>query len=184
MDGNNIIADNGKIGSNFKIGHFCIIEEGCEIGDDVSLGNYVLIKSGTKLGNGCKVGDYCKFGSNVIVGSGLYTSCYVEIRDNCVVGNNASFGSRCTISANFVIEDDVVVKYGFVATDTPDLTRNDEKVQATLGKGSRYGANVTIMPNVSIGKNAEIGACSQVRHDVGDNEVWFGSPAKFYRKAD
>ena len=183
MNDSNIIAENVKIGSNFKIGHFCIIEDGCEIGDNVTLGNYVLIKKGTRLGDGCKVGDYCKFGVNVSVGKDLYTSCYVEIRDNCKVGNNASFGSRCTISANFIIEDGVVVKYGFVATDTPDLTKNDEKVQAVLGAGSRYGANVTIMPNVSIGKNAEIGACSQVRHNVPDNEIWFGSPAKFFRKA-
>lgn len=182
MNDTNIIADNVKIGKNFKAGHFCIIEDGCEIGENVTLGNYVLIKRGTKLGSGCNVGDYCKFGQNVIVGDRLSATCYVEIRDNCKVGNDTSFGSRCTISANFVIEDGVIVKYGFVATDTPNLTKNDEKVQAVLGKGSRYGANVTIMPNVSVGKNAEIGACSQVRHNVGDDEIWFGSPAKFFRK--
>jgi hypothetical protein len=26
-----------------------------------------------------------------------------------------------------------------------------------------------------------IGACSQVRDVVGENEVWFGNPAKFYK---
>jgi acetyltransferase-like isoleucine patch superfamily enzyme len=44
------------------------------------------------------------------------------------------------------------------------------------------GANVTLMPGVSIGNNAVIGACSQVRSDVPDNEVWYGSPATFYKK--
>ena len=38
------------------------------------------------------------------------------------------------------------------------------------------------MPGVNIGKNSIIGANSQVRKDVPDNEVWFGIPAKFYKK--
>jgi acetyltransferase-like isoleucine patch superfamily enzyme len=40
------------------------------------------------------------------------------------------------------------------------------------------GANVTLMPAKSIGSNCIIGACSQVRNDIPDNEVWYGSPAK------
>lgn len=51
-----------------------------------------------------------------------------------------------------------------------------------LKKGSMFGANVSIMPGVNIGENAEIGACSQVRHDVPDNEIWYGSPAHFLKK--
>jgi acetyltransferase-like isoleucine patch superfamily enzyme len=33
----------------------------------------------------------------------------------------------------------------------------------------------------NIGENAEIGACSQVRHDAPDNEVWHGNPAHFLK---
>ena len=40
------------------------------------------------------------------------------------------------------------------------------------------------MPSVTIGENAEIGACSQVRKDVPDNQVWFGTPAKYYRESE
>ena len=40
------------------------------------------------------------------------------------------------------------------------------------------------MPGITIGKNSEIGACSQVRHDVPDNEIWYGSPAKFFKKVN
>lgn len=74
------------------------------------------------------------------------------------------------------------VKYSFVVTDTPELARGQEKRVGTLKEGSMFGANVTIMPGVNIGAHAEIGACSQVRHDVPDNEVWFGNPAKFFKK--
>jgi acetyltransferase-like isoleucine patch superfamily enzyme len=40
------------------------------------------------------------------------------------------------------------------------------------------------MPGLVIGRYAEIGACSQVRHNVPDNEIWYGNPAKFYKKRD
>ncbi|MFZ6014537.1 MAG: acyltransferase, partial [Bacteroidota bacterium] len=56
------------------------------------------------------------------------------------------------------------------------------KKTGMLKRGSRFGANVTIMPSVTIGVNSEIGACSQVRHDVPDNEIWYGNPAKLFKK--
>jgi acetyltransferase-like isoleucine patch superfamily enzyme len=35
---------------------------------------------------------------------------------------------------------------------------------------------------VTIGENAMIGAGSLVTKDIPDNELWYGSPAKFIRK--
>jgi len=90
-------------------------------------------------------------------------------------------GSRCTLSSGTIVEDDVIIKYGFVAADTPVLAENEKKATCTLKRGSRYGANVTVMPAVTVGSNSEIGACSQVRIDVPDGEVWFGSPARYFR---
>ena len=62
------------------------------------------------------------------------------------------------------------------------LEENDVKQVKGVGHGSMIGANVTLMPNTSIGNNCVIGACSQVRDDVPDNEIWFGNPAKPYKK--
>src|SRR5690606_33970347 len=128
-----------------------------------------------------RIGTYTKIGKDVVIGEGCSFTSYCEIRDNCHLGNHVSMGSRGTLSANTIVEDDVIMKYAFVVTDTPDLTKNNEKVVGRLKKGARFGAGVVIMPAVTIGENAEIGACSQVRKDVPDNEVWFGMPAKYYR---
>jgi acetyltransferase-like isoleucine patch superfamily enzyme len=91
-------------------------------------------------------------------------------------------GSRGTLSAGANVEDNVIMKYSFVVTDTPHLAKGKEKKVGILRKGSMFGANVTIMPGVDIGAHAEIGACSQVRHNVGDNEIWYGNPAKFFKR--
>ena len=91
-------------------------------------------------------------------------------------------GSRCTISANAIIGSNVTVKYSFVLTDTPDLKQGDVKNVGAIGDGTLIGANVCLMPGFSIGKNCIIGACSQVRSQVLDNEIWYGNPAKFFKK--
>jgi UDP-2-acetamido-3-amino-2,3-dideoxy-glucuronate N-acetyltransferase len=160
----NIISDKATIGKNFKVGSFCIIEDDAVIGDNVTLGNYCVVKKGASIGDNCKFTAYC------------------EIRENVKIGNNTTFGSRCTISANASIGNNVTIKYGFVLTDTPVLERGDEKSVGNIGDNVLIGANVCLMPGFSIGSNSVIGACSQVRSEVGDSEVWYGNPAKLYKK--
>jgi UDP-3-O-[3-hydroxymyristoyl] glucosamine N-acyltransferase len=178
------ISEHCKIGKNVSIGHFCVIEDGVVIGDNTVIENYAMVLANSKIGANTKLGTYTKVGENVVIGSHCSFTSYCEIRDECNLGNNVSMGSRCTLSAHTIVEDDVIMKYGFVVTDTPNLNMNNEKVTGVLKKNSKFGANVVIMPAVTIGENVEIGACSQVRHDVPDNEIWYGSPAKFYKKSN
>jgi UDP-2-acetamido-3-amino-2,3-dideoxy-glucuronate N-acetyltransferase len=182
MNNFSIVSDKATLGSNVKIGRFCIVEDGVTIGDNTILEDYTMVLAGSSIGSNTKIGTYCKVGKKVSIGNNCSFTSYCEIRDNCSLGNNVTMGSRTTLSAGTVVDDDVIMKYGFVVTDTPDLKHNDVKKVGRLGKGSRFGANVVIMPAVNIGENVEIGACSQVRHDVPNNEIWYGSPAKFYKK--
>jgi acetyltransferase-like isoleucine patch superfamily enzyme len=68
-----------------------------------------------------------------------------------------------------------------VLTDTPNLKYNNIKSVKQIGDNVLIGANVTLMPGIAIGNNAIIGACSQIRSDVGDNEICYGNPAKFHK---
>ncbi|MBU1237817.1 MAG: transferase [Gammaproteobacteria bacterium] len=176
-----IVSEKARVAEGVSIGRYCIVEDDVEIAQGVVMEDYAMILKGARIGRNTRIGTYTKIGKNVVIGSDCSFTSFCEIRDNCRLGNHVLMGSRGTLSANTVVEDDVVMKYAFVVTDTPDLTRNDEKVSGRLKKGSRFGASVVIMPSVTIGVNSEIGACSQVRKDVPDNEVWFGMPAKYYR---
>jgi len=161
-----MISEKASIGKNVDIHPLALIEENTVIGDNTKIGPFCIVRNGAKIGQNCKFTAYC------------------EIRKNVVVGDNTSFGSRCTISANAIIGNNVIIKYAFVLTDTPNLEENNVKDVGKIGDGSMVGASVVLMPGFSIGKNAIIGACSQVRANVGDNEIWFGSPAKFYKMND
>jgi acetyltransferase-like isoleucine patch superfamily enzyme len=196
------IADDFKYGKNFKCGSFVKIDKDVVVGDEVTIEDFVLLRSGTRIGNGVivedyamilsgstigsgsKIGTYTKVGKDVIIGDQCQFTSFCEIRDKCKLGNNVSMGSRGTLSAGAIVEDDVIMKYSFVVTDTPVLSRGKEKKVGTLKRGSMFGTNVSIMPGINIGVNAEIGACSQVRHDVPDNEIWYGNPACFFKKRE
>jgi UDP-2-acetamido-3-amino-2,3-dideoxy-glucuronate N-acetyltransferase len=177
------VSPKASVGKNVKIGRFVVVEDDVTIGDDVVLEEFALVQTGATIGKGTKVGTYTKVGKRAVVGDHCSFTSYCEIRDDCILGNEVLMGSRCTLSAGTRVGDNVIMKYGFVVTDTPVLLNNSVKNVGGLGSRSRFGANVTIMPGVTIGENSEIGACSQVRSDVPAGEVWYGSPAKFYRLA-
>lgn len=140
------------------------VENDVIIGENTVIGPFCIVRKGAKIGSNCKFTAYC------------------EIRENVVIGDNTSFGSRCTISANAVVGNNVTIKYSFVLTDTPNLEEGSLKSVGEIGDDTLIGANVTLMPGFSIGKGSIIGACSQVRSNVGDGEVWYGNPAKLFKK--
>ena len=172
------------LGADVRIGRFCIVEDGVELAEGVVLEDYAMVQAGSRIGARTKIGTYTKVGRDVRIGEDCSFTSFCEIRDKCLLGDRVLMGSRGTLSAGTVVEDEVVMKYAFVVTDTPDLLKNNEKSPGRLKRRSRFGASVVIMPSVTIGENAEIGACSQVRKDVPDNQVWFGTPAKYYRDVD
>lgn len=47
--------------------------------------------------------------------------------------------------------------------------------------GSKVGANATLLPGVTIGRNALVGAGSVVVRDVPDDKVVVGNPARIIR---
>ncbi len=50
--------------------------------------------------------------------------------------------------------------------------------KVTIGDNVFIGASTVVLPNVKIGNNVIIGANSTVCHDVPDNSVYAGSPAR------
>lgn len=115
---------------------------------------------------------------SAIIGKNVKIGAFCEIRANVTIGDNTTFGSRCTISAGATIGKNCTIKYGFVLTDTPDISQNDKKEVGSIGDNVLIGANVTLMPAVNLADNCIVGACSQVRHDVEEGQTVYGNPAK------
>ena len=66
----------------------------------------------------------------------------------------------------------------------PDLREKvtQYSLPVAIGRNVWLGANVTVLPGVTIGDNSVIGACSLVTKDIPANVVAFGQPCKVYRE--
>ena len=79
------------------------------------------------------------------------------------------------------IEDNVFI--GPNATFTNDMKPRSKKypekvLRTVIKEGASIGANATILPGITIGENAMIGAGSVVLNDVPSNTLWVGNPAR------
>lgn len=60
----------------------------------------------------------------------------------------------------------------------PELSDADRFGRVAIGDNCHIGMNAMIMPGVTIGRNCVVGACAVVTHDVPDNTVVAGVPAR------
>lgn len=106
----------------------------------------------------------------------------VRHRENFKLGRNVEIGSFTVIGCEYGVEIQDNVKIGYHCTIMSDSTVDNKQGKVLLKRGCKIGANSVIMPNVTIGENAVIGANSFVNKSVPDNEVWTGTPAKCVKK--
>ena len=155
MDSFNSIAPDVKLGNNVKLSKF-INMYGCEIGDETKIGACVEIQKGVKVGRRCKIS------SHTFICEG------VTIEDNVFIGHGVMF------------TNDV---YPRATAPSGELqTELDWKVEPTLvKKGASIGTGATILPRVTIGEHAMVGAGSVVTRNVPPRTIVWGNPARVLR---
>jgi acetyltransferase-like isoleucine patch superfamily enzyme len=149
------------------------------VADDVKLGKGVHLSKFINL-YGCEIGDETKIGA------------FVEIQKNASVGKRCKVSSHTFICEGVLIEDNVFIGHGvtFINDSYPRATsasgqlqtEADWKVERTIiRKGASIGSGATILPNISIGENAIVGAGSVVTKQVPPNSIVAGNPARILR---
>ncbi len=149
------------------------------IAPDVQLGTDVKLSQFINL-YGCEVGDHTKLGA------------FVEIQKNARIGKNCKISSHSFVCEGVTIEDNVFVGHGvtFINDAYPRATNSEGELQSEkdwnveptlVKKGASIGSGATILSNLVIGENALVGAGSVVTHDVPDNAVVAGNPARLIR---
>ncbi len=97
------------------------------------------------------------------------------------LGKNVDVGAFCYIQSEegVVLEDDVQLGSGvrIYSVNTIDGTQG----KVVIKRGACVGANSVVLPGVTIGEHAIIGALSLVKTDVLAGEIWGGAPARRIR---
>ena len=169
MEENNPIHPSTIFGKNVRMGHYVVIEEGCEIGDDTFLGNFIVLRPNTKIGKNCSILSY------------------VHTSGPCSIGDSVNLRYGVHITAGTVIESLVFIGGG-------TLTMNDRKIvwkrsdeifvpnAPIIKRGARIGGGCIILPGVTVGENSQVAAGSIVTRDVPKGMLVMGSPARIVRE--
>lgn len=137
--------------------------------------NDILRRSGWSIGSG----------SNVHWGV-LPVTRKVTIGEGCAVSHHAFFDGGGSV----VIEDSVRIGtfVKILTTTHPIQPREkrrepgiDENLQTRVGFGSWLGANVTLLPGITVGRGCVIGAGAVVAKDTEPNGLYVGNPARRVR---
>ena len=130
------------------------------IGKDTNIWQYCVVLPNAKIGDNCNICSHCfiendvVIGNNVTVKNGVYLYDGITVEDDVFIGPNATFCND---------------RY-------PKSKNKDFKLEpVVIKKGASIGANATILPGVTIGENALVGAGAIVTKDIEDNTKIVGN---------
>lgn len=116
---------------------------------------------------------YCDYGFNISVGKNFYTN------HNCTIldGAKVEFGDNVFIAPNCVFS---------TAGHAIDAEQRGKGLEIALpikvGNNVWFGANVSVLPGVTIGDNTIIGAGSVVNKDIPSDVIAVGNPCRVIRE--
>ncbi len=118
---------------------------------------------------------WCDYGANITLGENFYANHGLVILD----GAKVVFGKNVFVAPNC----------GFHTAGHPlDAERRNKGLEyarpITVGDNVWFGANVVVLPGVTIGDGAVIGAGSVVTRDIPPNVVAVGNPCRILREID
>lgn len=116
---------------------------------------------------------YCDYGLNISVGNNFYTN------HNCTIldGAKVEFGDNVFIAPNCVFST------AGHAIDAKQRGRGLEiALPIKVGNNVWIGANVSVLPGVTIGDNTIIGAGSVVNKDIPKGVIAVGNPCHVLRE--
>jgi|KBSSwiStaDraftv2_1062776.scaffolds.fasta_scaffold483121_2 acetyltransferase-like isoleucine patch superfamily enzyme len=139
------------------------------IGAGTRIWAFAHILAGAKIGADCNICDHTFVEDEVVIGDRVTLKCGVYLWN----------GTR--------LEDDVFVgpNVTFTNDSAPRSTRHLESHPTTVvRRGASLGANATLLPGVTVGQYALVGAGAVVTRDVPPYAVVVGNPARIVRYTD
>jgi acetyltransferase-like isoleucine patch superfamily enzyme len=150
-----------SIGENSLIRSGGILYAGSEIGAHFESGHRVTIREYTRIGEYCRVGTLSDIQGYCVLGD------YVRLHSNVHIGQKSRIGNYVWIFPYAVLTNDPYPP----SEDLYGVTVEDFAVIAT---------KAVILPGVTIGKDALVGAMALVRDDVPAETIVAGVPAKSF----
>lgn len=155
------------IGRDARIRSHSVIYGGSTIGDRFQTGHGVLIRERNEIGSDVSIGTHSIIEHHVVLRD------HVRIHSNAFIPEYSVVEERGWIGPNVVFTNAAYP----MSRDAKSTLRGPH-----LLAGAKIGANATLLPGVTIGRDALVGAGSVVVNDVPDGTVVVGNPARVVRR--
>jgi acetyltransferase-like isoleucine patch superfamily enzyme len=144
----------------FEPGVLVFHPENVEIGDNVYVGHNTILKG--------------YYQNKMVIGSGTWIGqqCFFHSAGGITIGCDVGIGPGVKIITSFHAEEGVQI---------PILHSRIEFAPVVIGDDSDIGVGAIILPGVTIGRGAQVGAGAVVTRSIEDYVVAAGVPAKVLR---
>jgi acetyltransferase-like isoleucine patch superfamily enzyme/dTDP-4-dehydrorhamnose 3,5-epimerase-like enzyme len=133
------------------------------IGKDTRIWAFAHILPGAVVGEDCNLCDHVFVENDVVVGHRVTVKCGVQLWDGIRLEDDVFIGPNVTFSND----------------PFPRSKQYPQKFSQTIVEsGASIGANATILPGITIGRNAMVGAGAVVTNNVPPNAIVAGNPAR------
>ncbi len=140
-----------------------IVEAGATLGENTRVWAFAHILPGARIGADCNICDGVFIENDVVIGNRVTIKCGVQVWDG------------------IDIEDDVFIGPNATFTNDPAPRSKQHLTQypkTRVRQRASIGANATILPGLTIGRGAMVGAGAVVTHNVPPNAIVVGNPAR------
>ena len=143
--------------------HETAIVESSSVGAGTRIWAFAHILPGAVIGAACNICDQTFIENDVRIGDRVTIKCGVQIWDGIALEDDVFVGPNATFSND----------------PFPRSRHHPERYARPLVKrGASIGANATILPGLTIGENAMVGAGAVVTRDVPPMAIVTGNPAR------
>ncbi|GAB4485230.1 MAG: WxcM-like domain-containing protein [Anaerolineales bacterium] len=137
--------------------------ESANIGKDTRIWAFVHVLPGARIGADCNLCDHVFIENDVVVGDRVTVKCGVQLWDGIVVEDDVFIGPDAAF-----------------ANDSFPRSKQypQEFLRTVIRRGASIGTNATILPGLTIGQYAMVGAGAVVTKDVPPYAIVAGNPAR------
>jgi UDP-2-acetamido-3-amino-2,3-dideoxy-glucuronate N-acetyltransferase len=132
------------------------------IGAGTRVWQFVVVLAGAKIGQNCNICSHCLIENDVVIGDRVTVKSGVQLWDGLRVGDDVFIGPNAS----------------FTNDRFPRSKKTPEKFLRTVVEaGASIGAGATILPGITIGCDAMVGAGAVVTRSVPPGAIVLGNPA-------
>lgn len=147
------------------------------------------IVESSQIGKNTRIWAFVHILPKAVIGEDCNLCDQVFVENDVVVGDRVTIKSGVQLWDGITLEDDVFVGPNVTFTNDPfprSKQYPESFARTIIRKGASIGANATILPGITIGQYAMVGAGTVVTKDVPPFAVVVGNPARIigYVKAN